>query len=98
MMIFQPYPPACGVAVFGPDLPARCGHQAPADTGDPGAHAHQAAQAFIIPRLADMSQPVLHHDPQATPETGLVKNAVHGQDTAPVMCPCRKAAYIEAFL
>lgn len=32
---FKTYPPACGMAVCGPDLSARCGHQPPADAGQP---------------------------------------------------------------
>ena len=66
------------MAVLGPDLSARCGHQPPADTGQPVGRTQQAAQAFVVPCLSQMGQPVPHHNLPAAPETGLVKDAAHG--------------------
>ena len=84
------------MAVLGPDLSARCGHQPPADTGQPVGRTQQTAQTFVVPCLPQMGQPVPHHDMPSAPSTGLVKDAVHGLDAAAVMCPGPEGPHVKA--
>ena len=92
---FQPYPPAGGAAVLRPDVPARRGGQPPADAGQPVSRAQQAAQALVVPGLAQMGQPVPRHEPPAAPEAGLVKDAGISLDAAAVMRPSGKGPHVE---